>query len=210
MSERPVEYKISEIRVPSVTEVLSILGDVSLLKWANRLGFSFVDVSKHLDEVADIGTKVHAIIAKYLSGEEIGEISDEQISMYFKRFLEFAKEYKIEPIYIEKPMVSNKYLYGGTLDLYCKLNGVYALVDFKTGFFKYKHRIQLSAYKNMLLENGCIVERCYILSLKENGEKPYNLVECWPLDNEFVAFLGLLQAYRVIKEHEYIVNSDEI
>ena len=97
-----------------------------------------------------------------------------KIQASFDQFINFYEENDVELIFTEEPLWCPKFLYAGTIDLLCKLNGHLAIVDHKTskfiksiprGFDNYT--AQLSAYsfalKNLLNEN--FDPECYILHL---------------------------------------------
>ena len=168
-------YSYNNINVPRVTKVLNVIHEEYLLKWANNLGL--YQHKKYDDErnmAASIGTSTHDGIEEYIktqiySKDNIKELDDnkiKQIDNGIKSFILWYKTIsssnKLEIISIEERL-SCPYC-GGTLDMLCKINGVFYLIDFKTSNnIGYKYFLQLAAYRYMLkiIKNidigGCII-----------------------------------------------------
>ena len=71
------------------------------------------------------------------------------------------------------PLVSERFKYGGTIDLYCKLDGVYTLVDFKTnasGIYPEMMTQSAGGYRLLLEENGKPVGKVIILRLGKSDQ----------------------------------------
>lgn len=147
-------------RVPSVTTILGVLAKPQLIYWANRLGKDGIDVKNFVDDKADIGTLAHSICEFSLVGTPIEweKYTKEQIIQACKcskKFFEW-KSYQNEfiPLVSELELVSDKFQYGGCIDLVAILNGRLTLIDFKTcsGVWD-EAKFQTSAYKKLLNEN---------------------------------------------------------
>jgi hypothetical protein len=163
-------YKGKE--VPSVTTILQIINKPSLVYWANWLGYQGLKYKEVLNDKADIGTRVHSAIEADIKNYlyiPIPYPNDEVLARYY-RFLEFKDDNKFEPIFSEKSITSEEY--GGTIDCYCKLNGKFTILDWKTSKDFYPTMfIQLSAYRKLLQENAYTVEQAAIVLLHENTYK---------------------------------------
>jgi len=102
-------------------------------------------------EALDIGSMVHGNIEYYLkTGKEPIMNNDSVISAYLA-FLEWADEYKMEPIDTEKTVYADRY--AGTCDLICWLTindkRLKYIVDFKASKGIYpEYRYQIAAYRN--------------------------------------------------------------
>jgi len=157
--------------VPGVTTILGVLNKPALVKWANNLGLQGIDSTKYRDEKADIGTLAHAMIQAHCSNTmlDVSEYSKQNIDKAENALISFynwEKSHKVVPILVEESLVSEKYQYGGQIDLYCELDGEKWLVDFKTGKGIYSEMLhQLSAYHNLLTENGYAVDGARILRI---------------------------------------------
>lgn len=161
------------IVVPSVTTALSILAKPALIRWANRLGLQGIDSDKYKDELADVGTLTHYLIMCRLREEipETDEFTPEQLELAqgcFKKYVEWENKNPLKPILVEERLVSERYQYGGQLDLYALcVNGGLMLADFKTnakGIFP-EMIYQVAAYRQLLLEAGYRISRAVILRL---------------------------------------------
>lgn len=145
--------------VPGATTISGLLNKPALVKWANNLGLQGIDSTKYVDKAANVGTLIHALVEGHITGKTV-DTSDftaleiELAQNGFYKYLDWEKQHKVEPIFNEKQFVSEKYRYGGTLDFYCKVDGKYTLVDFKSGkgIFN-EHFLQVSGYANLLKEN---------------------------------------------------------
>lgn len=158
--------------VPGATTVLRMIDKSGpLMRWAWKLGLEGIDYNKYRDKAAEVGTLAHYMIECELSGKEpdLTEYSPELIDKAENCLIswyEWRKSHDLEPILIEEPMVSERYKFGGTIDCCCILNGTKTLLDFKTGKGIYPSMlVQLSAYRNLLEENGHSIQQAVILNI---------------------------------------------
>ena len=173
-----IRYKNKDEKiVPGVTTFIGILNKPALVPWANNLGLQGINVKDYIDDKADIGTLVHemmfcdlfGMLPNSLEGGKVDtsyytSIQIEVAKQSFKKYLNWKKQHIIKPIILEKPFVSEKYQYGGTIDNYCLLDGIPTLIDYKTCKALYsEHFIQVSAYQQLLRETGNKVKNCAIL-----------------------------------------------
>lgn len=141
--------------IPSVTTVLKILNKDGIAEWANYLGFKGKGYKKTLNELALVGTEVHKLVEEFLKEKEFkSKIIPTLVDDIYPYLESFAKWYKetrpnIEVIESEKTYISN--IYGGTIDLLCKVDGRYTLIDIKTSKKLYPtHYIQLAGYLGLI------------------------------------------------------------
>ena len=157
------------VRIPGTTTVLGVLNKPLLVPWVNNLGLQGINVRDYVDDKADIGTLVHEMMFCDLKGNKVDTsyYTGQQIDIAknsFKKYLDWKKQHTIEPIVLEEPMVSEQFQFGGTIDNYCLLDGVFTLIDYKTCKALYpEHFIQVTAYRQLLKENGYKVKNCAIL-----------------------------------------------
>lgn len=170
------------ILVPGVTTVLQILNKPFLLVWANKIGLEGIKMSAYVDNLADIGTLAHSIVEAHLKKTEV-DYSDYTPNQKIlaensaAKFFDWEIKNKFEVIKCELQMVSDKYFFGGTVDIYCILNGKKTLIDLKTSKSVYpEHFIQTAAYKILLEENGYPVEECRILRIGRSPEEGFEEV----------------------------------
>lgn len=115
---------------------------------------------KELTKAGEIGTQVHQLIEWNLRntlGQKAGpepRVVD-KAQWGFMAFQDWANSVSLKPIFIEQMVYSRTYKYAGTMDLLAEVNGVLALVDFKTGKSIYAESyLQNVAYQQALIEMG--------------------------------------------------------
>jgi len=153
-------YKLKDgTIVPSVTTITSLFAKPQLVAWANKLGLQGIDVTKYVDDKAEIGSLAHEMVLNYFKQEET-DLSDyspkvvAQAKNSFKSFQKFIEGKDIKVKGVEMQMVSEKYKYGGTCDLFAEVDGVLTLIDWKTGSGIFKTMgFQLAAYSTLIQEN---------------------------------------------------------
>jgi len=199
-------YKTEDgVRVPGVTTILGILNKPALIKWANNLGLKGIDSNKYRDEMADIGTLAHQMIVDYFNKVETdtSEYSEKQIDLAENCLLSFwnwERGHKIEVIMAEKQLVSTEYGFGGTIDCYCALDDQPTLLDFKTGKAIYPEMLyQLAAYKQLLAENGHLVEVVRILRIGRDTDEGFEERLVADTSNHLELFKHCLSIYNLQK-----------
>ena len=176
-----IRYRLSDgTIVPGVTTVLGILNKPALVPWANKLGLQGIDVKKFVDDKADIGTLGHAMVTDHLSGKQTdtSDYSKNQIDAAENSALSFWTWEKDNPIehifFVEEPLISEAYRFGGTQDIYCKIRGKKELIDLKTGKGIYdEHVYQVSALKVLLEENGCPVDVVRVVNIPRSEDEAF-------------------------------------
>jgi len=174
--------------VPGVTTICGILNKPALVRWANNLGLQGIDSSKYVSELADIGTLAHYMIQCHLqkTKPDPSDYSANQIDKAenaFLKYLEWEKHQDLQVIFCEEMLIHEELGYGGTVDLYCILNGKKTLVDFKTskGIFP-EHFLQVAGgYKPLLSANGLLVEDCKILKIGRDESEGF---DCHSIPNQ--------------------------
>ena len=205
-----IRYKLADgTKVPGCTTVLNLLSKPALVPWANKLGLAGIDVSKYVDDKADIGTLGHAFVTDKLADKstDTADYSKNQIDLAENCALSFwawEKEHPIEKVFfVEKPLVSEKYRFGGTQDIYCQIAGKRELIDVKTGKGIWpEHVYQVSALRVLLEENGHPVDSVRIINIPRAEdeaflEKIVSMPECI---NGWDIFEHLLAIYKLRRE----------
>lgn len=193
-------------RVPGTTTITGLLNKPFLITWANRLGLEGIDSTKYRDEAASIGTLAHEMVQAHLQGVELDTSTFSQRDIDLAEnalisFYDWEKNHTIEPIICEIPLVSEKHRYGGTVDCYCKLDGVPTLLDFKTGKAIYPEMFfQLSAYEELLNEHGYPVEQRRILRIGREESEGFEEQGFQDTTKYFELFKNLLNVYYLKKE----------
>ena len=122
-----------KVEVPSVTTILKILNKPSLNKWANYLGFKREKIDDVLKFSADKGTEVHYMLhaflfqMKYIFIESDNGVTKDYLVKVLDNFIDWSSNHTIKPIFGEKSITCD--LFGGTVDLYCELDGVPTILD---------------------------------------------------------------------------------
>jgi len=90
-------------------------------------------------------------------------------------FLAWEEENPIERVYwVEKPLVSNVQQFGGTADIYCRINGKNELIELKTGKGIYPEHIWQVAVQKLLCEqNDYPVDRCRVLNIPRSEDESF-------------------------------------
>lgn len=208
VSKAHTVYKTSDgQRVPGATTITGLLNKPYLIRWANNLGLEGIDSSKYVDEAASTGTLAHALIESNLKGETLDTsmFSPVQVDLAENAvlsFFEWKGRHSIEPILCEVPLVSDKKRYGGTVDCYCKLDGKFTLLDFKTSKSIYEdHLLQVGGgYKPLLIEHGYPVEQVRILRIgrdETEGFEERTLIETEKYEG---IFMRLVEIYNLKRE----------
>lgn len=205
-----IRYRLADRTiVPGVTTVLGLHAKPQLVPWANKLGLQGIDVAKYVDDKADIGTLGHAMVTDKLAGTQTdtGDYSQNQIDLAENCALSFwswEKEHPIEEVYfVERPMVSETHRFGGTLDIYAKINGRREIIDLKTGSGIYpEHSWQVAALKRLLEENGHKVDGTRIINIPRAESESFQEKVVTEKENEvgWKIFLSLLSVYYLKKE----------
>jgi len=202
-------------RVPGVTTVIG--GNLgwnkqALMYWANQVGLDGRNHREVSEEAADTGTIAHAMVEAELKGLDWKELVDikgvtkeqlERAENAYLAWLEWAETVNFELLYSEHLLVSEKYRYGGQIDV-AMVKRTTSIVDLKTSNGVYPdHMIQLAAYGQLWNENhpDNPVQAYYLLRLsKEDGGFAYHY---WPsLPEPWEAFkllLGLNDLKKKIK-----------
>ncbi len=171
-------------RLAGVTTIVKNLGwnTDALIAWARREALEGNDPDKIRDMSADIGTLAHYLCECDASGSkpDLSEYSQNHIEIAqkcFESYIEWKDLHKAKVIHSELSLVSEKYQFGGTIDMVYQSGGKTILGDIKTssGIFA-EMKVQVSAYQKLLEENGCQVDDVYILHLsKDGGFTPYKI-----------------------------------
>ena len=208
-------YELDGAQYPSVTTVLSIIKEDSVIKWANSLGFRHRDYEAELKSYADFGTYIHAIMEKYMMPKS--DIVIAQNIFWAKKTNDILEN--VEPVFkeldigpdkttfAEECIISPKLGFGGTLDWVGESKLGITLMDYKTSNrFKPKHPLQLSAYAYLLEEErGIKIDNALIMLLRDDKcrykvwsysqlmEYKKCFLYCLSLWNELLKFEGFNQ-----------------
>lgn len=158
-------YETPDGVFPSVTTVLSSIPNPGLDEWKKAVGEDAAK-TKSIRSAAR-GTRMHAYCESVLKKE-----TPVPLDMFDRAWFKGLDRVlsRIEPIAIEKTLYTTELEVAGTLDCFCRLDGKFCILDFKTassmkmpGEFD-SYWVQTSVYSNMLknrfgieIPNLCIV-----------------------------------------------------
>lgn len=203
------KYQSNGKYLPGVTTIIgSVLNKPALAKWANNLGLQGIDSNRYVSERAEIGTLAHEAIMCYFLGKKVdtSDYSQNQIQqarLAVAHFHKWEKIYHPKPILIEKHLISQKFGYGGTIDLFAEITTEFAktreLVDFKTSKEIYPTTfVQVAAYEQLLIENGYPPDGVRVLKIPAYVEQEsFDDKQLLHLDKYWLIFLHCLAIYRM-------------
>jgi genome maintenance exonuclease 1 len=213
--------------VPAVTSVLSttIAKQQFLMPWAVKIGaewfkdnseaFSQAEISiedmvngikraykKKSAGAIDLGRQVHewceqAILWKLGNAEVPSMPTDEKAVNSINAFRDWVKQNEVEWLAAEQRVYSRTHKYAGTVDAVARVNGEFAVIDFKTSARIYEeYYLQVAAYSKCVEDiYGEPVDGAYILRFdKESGK--FDADKSDNIDIDFITFSGLLVGYR--------------
>jgi predicted RecB family nuclease len=187
-------------RLCGVTTITGLLSKPQLLAWANRIGLEGLKMDAYVDDLASVGTLAHAMIISHLTGEKLdtNEYSKNDINRAENAmisFLEWHKNNPVEVVLSEQPLISEKYQFGGTPDIYGTLNGQRVIIDLKTGSGLYPdYSLQVTGYKILLEENGHQVDKAILLRVgrdESEGFETKELTQFAPYEKIFTNLLEI-------------------
>ncbi|MCE5329887.1 hypothetical protein LLG07_06110 [bacterium] len=217
------KYKINlekthvQYKMPDGSEavgVTTLLQDVfrfsyGLVVWGWKEGIKGNDITKTKEKAADIGTITHALIMCHFGGMELdtSNLIPDNLNIAenaFLSFLEWLGKRKIEPVAVEKEMVSS-YGYGGTPDLIGIENGEYCLYDFKSGSGIYDdHYWQAcGGYRPLAWENGYPVTKVKLIHIPKDENIDFGEIivsDKKKLNLYQDLFLHALEIYKIKKQ----------
>lgn len=208
-------YKTADGKIlPSVTEILGVLGSPTLMRWANTMGFRRVRYDSFMDERAMRGTVVHNIAVHLVDATipvDEYELSPDNfiaIAHIEKQLTNWMKTVKIKPTLIEKPILSEELGYAGCPDLFGEIsfknpppgfNGkkVFknAVIDWKTASRPHtKHFLQIGGYANLIQTLGYTPKWMIVINLLQDRPPIVTIKNEVKLQEYSLAF-GLLAKY---------------
>jgi hypothetical protein len=189
--------------VPSVTTVISNnLGwnKQMLIAWSKKIALTQGrDSDDVVKEAGDIGTLTHFLIENKIKSQlpDISKYSKEHLKQAKNGYLAFCDwEMLWKPekyAYSEVKLVSEKYQFGGTIDIIALKENHYHILDIKTSNHIHPEMvIQIAAYKKLFEENfDEQIKSCSIIKV-EKGKREYSFFTA--TDNELDASWSVFQS----------------
>jgi hypothetical protein len=201
-------------RVPGTTTITGVMDKPALVKWANGLGLQGIDSTKYVDELATIGTLAHYLIECHCRGTkpDLGDYTPNQISLAENsmiKWLYWQDKTGFKPTHNELILVSEKHLYGGTLDIVGTIGSKTVLVDIKTckGIYG-EHKTQVAGgYKILADEHNLGIDEVIITRVGRNEDEGFE--EVTVSDYECTLHQKRFMICRELYEVNKIINRDE-
>ena len=127
--EKGRKYLVDNIKVPSVTTILSRTKDMTQLNdWRRRVGNAEAD--KIMNQASTVGTEMHKVLEYSLNGQGYFNMMDEGTKprMMAKTILE---NIKLDEIWGNEVSLEYKNMFAGTCDLTAIAYGKPSIVDWK-------------------------------------------------------------------------------
>lgn len=159
---------------PSVTSIIDAGAPIPLKLKQYFIRNSEKKQADTLTKTAATGTEFHDLLEKTLNKPFEGVVDvPEKFKEHHKAFEKWRQEVGLEPIHLEKNLVSEKYGFAGTCDFIGMMNGELTLIDWKTSnvYKKEAFGMQLGAYRLAAIEMGLVPPDCGmgILQVKRDG-----------------------------------------
>lgn len=204
--------KRGHVEVPGVTTITGLLANKgkqeALMKWSYTCGQNGIDYLKERDDKGDTGTLAHALVRSHLTGEPLPkEFSDQftpnqmdEAENSLLSFFEWAKAKELSDFRLEQPVISEEYGFGGTPDYYGKVNGLWTVMDWKTGRAIYDENFyQVAGYAIAILEEGLPVEQLIVVNIPRTEDENFQYFSKTEWGNYESVFLLLVRIYEEIK-----------
>lgn len=212
---RFVYHTADGIEVPGVTTITNMRKSDALIGWAFNLARNNPGLSstrEYKDDLAQIGKAAHAIVTAHLRGDDpdLGDFTPNEVlaaQPSVEKFLYWREAHKLDILESgDKAFISELYRYGGTPDLYARIDGKITVLDFKTGSSIYdEYFYQVAAYAFAIEEvTGVQIDQTWILGIGRQGKSVLEHIrtrEEWQLDFEW--FKAMRRVYEVEKERDF-------
>ena len=214
---------------PSVTTLLGVLDKPALVQWAANMAVDFIQenlkVGEALDEITigdlcsnarsahrkytkkacDVGTLVHQRLAEFLESGEVRSPVNEQAKSGFDAGIEWLQKHNAKALVVEGRAYSREFGFTATTDFIGEVDGINAVLDFKTSKDLYENYYwQIAAYAQARYEMAGEWYEGWLLRIdKETGEFEAKRVPKEDLQEYAKAFVHLIpiwEAQRKFKE----------
>lgn len=210
-------YTKGRVRVPSVTTIIKHCdGDAEpLLRWAWKCGSEGIPLEQARMAAIGIGKVTHAAIEADLKGQPVDLSAVDAhtragVDSSMAAWDAWKRQAGLELVLAtEYPMVSEKLLYGGTLDSVLQCKGRRILFDVKTAARLYpKDLVQVAAYGILWNEThpDQPIDSYSLLRLdKENGSFSWKFQDDVGMEPARLAFLRSLDLYGYVSTLKKLV-----
>jgi ATP-dependent exoDNAse (exonuclease V) beta subunit len=229
-----VKHARKQNLVPSVSGILGMIEKPHLSKWKcdqmvrkcikhphnegeserdyiNRIhGYTKIDMHK----ILDFGNRVHKAIEEVNLGT-FDESKDPEIWPWIETYVRWTHDRVLRVIAVEKIVVSNRWGFGGTVDLIAEVRGIRGkvIIDYKTQEyagkkpdFRDSYLHQLAAYRKTMRPNplciSLVINRSEPLPIAEKIWLPSQLQRGWRLFQAANALWREDRKYELTKSSE--------
>lgn len=204
-------YKTSESKIVPGASTISKIGEDQgfLINWAWKQGVAGEDYKKTTDKAGNIGTVAHFLITCHFKGlvpdfSEFAPATVDKGRFVFNKFLKEWQDHKFAYVDNELELVSDDFLYGGTLDLLARdTDGKLVLIDIKSSPRVYGNFYrQVAAYENLWNEGNPdkLIDRCLIFRHGKEDPKDTEVRRVYKTDLHFEIFQRQLDLYYAFKK----------
>lgn len=187
--------------VPSVTWIASHYPKgIGFYKWLANTGWDEAEANKQA--AGDKGSRVHKAIEDLISGKKVDmdsiydgkngtqELSVEEYEALYS-FMNWANGVKPRFLHKEILAISKKYDFAGTVDCVAEIGDDTYIIDWKTSKEVWpEYEIQLSAYRQALIEMKLVDENVKLAILQVGYPRNKNGWKWNPLQDQFSLFLS--------------------
>jgi hypothetical protein len=209
-SRAHIRYRLKDNTiVPGVTTFIGQLDKPAMTEKANQLGLQGIVSRTYWKSLANIGSLVHLMILADLSGGDPEACTTEAerpiidlAENSFLSYLNWKKGKRLTPILLEKPIVSEVFKFGGTLDYYGGVDDELTLADFKTGAgIYYESWYQLASLAVLLAEAGYKAPQKFtVINIPRAETDAFDVKSRGGLSVEWQIAKRLLEIYHLKKE----------
>lgn len=189
--------------VPSVSTILNVLYKPALLDWVWQSWSEGLDYREVEYSADDIDILVQYLITCHLKGQMPNitgylPVEVEKAKNSLMKYQQWERRHSVTPVMIEMPLVSEKFEFGGTLDLVVKLDDGFSLVDFQIGkAVSWETFYRLAAYWKLTVEQGWPLASARVLRIGIDESERFEERIKTSLDTEWQVFAHCFAIYRL-------------
>ena len=137
-------YEIDGKEYVRVTRVLDIIAKPEFYRWYAKHGYEWC--VNYRDDRAAFGTRVHKEIQNFLEENNVW-IDNIEMGNVFNVFTDWYNSHDIEPVFLEKHLVSDELMTAGTCDFIGRMDDKWMVLDWKTSKRVYdNYPVQVAIY----------------------------------------------------------------
>ena len=177
-------YHINNKKYASVTTILQIIAKPALISWGIKQTAKAITENPNIiknendvmsavygkrDKASERGKTLHSLLEVLKNGNPLPEVPD-NLKGYVHALQSWWNTHNPKILELEKLVYSEKYKYAGSCDLIAEIGNELYLCDLKTGKAIYEeYKLQISAYRQALIEMGIKIQKAGLILLKEDG-----------------------------------------